>query len=170
VIPELRTKRLVLRGWTDADRPAYAAINADPAVMEFIGPVQTRAESDAHVVRMMTHWAEHGFGLWCVELDGACIGFAGLATPGFMPGVEVGWRLSSVQWGNGYAPEAARAAVDFGFGELGLDEIVSFTFVGNDRSRRVMDKLGMVRDPGADFEHPRAIEALRPHVLYRLHR
>jgi ribosomal-protein-alanine N-acetyltransferase len=168
MIPEIRTARLVLRGWTDADREPYAALNADPLVMEFIGPLQTPAEASANVDRMLAHWAEHGFGLWCVELDGTCIGFTGLATPGFMPAVEVGWRLASAQWGHGYATEAARAALAFGFGQVGLDEIVSFTTVRNVRSRRVMDKLGMVRDPAADFDHPRAIPELRRHVLYRL--
>ncbi len=170
MIPEIRTERLVLRGWTDADRQPYAAINADPLVMELIGPLQSRTETDAHIDRMVEDWAQHGFGLWCAELDGACIGFTGLTTPGFRSGVEVGWRLASAEWGNGYATEAARAALEFGFDELGLDEIVSFTYIANRRSRRVMDKLGMTRDPAADFDHPRAIPALRPHVLYRLHR
>ena len=170
MIPEVRTERLLLRGWTDADRPAYAAINADPLVMEFLGPLQSREEVDAHIDRMVAHWAEHGYGLWCVDLDGACIGFTGLATPGFMPGVEVGWRLASAQWGHGYAPEAARAALAFGFDVLGLAEILSFTTVRNVKSRRVMEKLGMTRDPDADFDHPRAIPELRLHVLYRLAR
>lgn len=168
MIPEIRTERLVLRGWTDADRPGMAAVNADPAVMATIGPLQSSAESDAAVDRMIAHWIEHGFGLWCVDLDGTCIGFTGLATPGFMPAVEVGWRLTSAQWGHGYAPEAGRAALAFGFGELGLDEIVSFTAVTNHKSRRVMEKLGMVHDPTADFDHPRAVPELRAHVLYRL--
>jgi RimJ/RimL family protein N-acetyltransferase len=168
VIPEVRTERLLLRGWTDADRPAFAAINADPVVMETIGPLLSREESDAFVDRIVAHWAEHGYGLWCVDLDGECIGFTGLATPGFMPGVEVGWRLASTRWGNGYAPEAARAAVAFGFDVVGLDEIVSFTWVGNRNSRRVMDKLGMTQDVDGGFDHPRAPPRLNPHVLYRL--
>ena len=170
MIPTVRTERLLLRGWTADDRPAYAAINADPLVMEFLGPPMTRAQSDAHVEHMLTHWAERGYGLWCVDVDGECIGFTGLSTPGFMPGVEVGWRLASDRWGQGLATEAARAALAFGFGELGLGEIVSFTTVRNVRSRRVMEKLGMTYDPTADFEHPRAVPALRPHVLHRLAR
>ena len=103
-----------------------------------------------------------------IFVDGEAIGFTGLASPGFMPAVEVGWRLASAAWGNGYAAEAGRAALAFGFGELGLDEIVSFTTVANHKSRRVMEKLGMAHDPTADFEHPRAVGHLRPHVLYRL--
>ena len=168
MIPEIRTERVLLRGWTDTDRPAYAAINADLAVREFLGPPLSRAEADAEIDRFMARWDERGFGLWCVELDGMCIGFTGLADPGFMPAVEVGWRLASGQWGHGYAPEAARAALAFGFGELDLDEIVSFTVVRNLKSRRVMEKLGMVHDSTADFDHPRAAGDLRRHVLYRL--
>jgi len=172
VIPERRTGRLLLRGWTDADRPAYAAINADPLVMATIGPLQTRAESDAGIDRMLLHWAERGYGLWCVDLDGDCIGFTGLSDPrletDFMPCVEVGWRLASAHWGHGYAPEAARSALAYGFDELGLGEIVSMTAATNHKSRRVMEKLGMVRDESADFEHPRATGDLRRHVLYRL--
>ena len=170
MIPELRTDRLVLRGWTDADRPAYAAVNADPLVMATLGPSMTREQSDAHVDRMIAHWAELGHGLWCVALDGECIGFTGLATPDFMPVVEIGWRLGSAHWGNGYAPEAARAALAFGFDERGLDEVVSFTWAGNTKSRRVMEKIGMTLDPTAGFDHPRAQPDLNPHVLYRIHR
>jgi ribosomal-protein-alanine N-acetyltransferase len=164
----------VLRAWTDADRAAFAAINADPAVMATIGPVQTRHETDVAIDRMMKAWNDNGFGLWCVDLDGACIGFTGLNRPwfdaAFTPCVEVGWRLASQHWGNGYAPEAGAAALDFGFGEHGLVEIVSFTAASNHKSRRVMEKLGMTRDPIADFEHPSVPPGspLRPHVLYRL--
>jgi RimJ/RimL family protein N-acetyltransferase len=173
-VPEIRTQRLLLRGWTDADRPAYAAINADPAVMATIGPVQTRAQTDASIERMLAGWEENGCGLWCVDLDGECIGFTGLNRPwfraAFTPCVEVGWRLSSKHWGNGYAPEAGRAALDFGFGTHRLDEIVSFTAAINHKSRRVMEKLGMTRDTEADFDHPSVPEGdpLRRHVLYRL--
>jgi RimJ/RimL family protein N-acetyltransferase len=169
-IPELRTDRLLLRGFTDADRPAYAAVNADPSVMATLGPVMTREQSDAHIDRMLVHWAEHGYGLWCVDLDGECIGFTGLATPDFMPVVEVGWRLRSDRWGHGYAPEAAAAALAFGFESCDLDEIVSFTWEGNTKSRRVMDKVGMTLDPAAGFDHPRAQPELNPHVLYRRRR
>ena len=173
-VPEIRTERLALRGWTDADRPAYAAINADPAVMATIGPLQTRAQTDSAIDRMMASWVENGFGLWCVELDGGCIGFTGLNRPwfqaAFTPCVEVGWRLASAHWGHGYAPEAGRAALDFGFNVVGLDEIVSFTAAVNHKSRRVMEKLGMSHDAGADFDHPNLREGdpLRRHVLYRL--
>ena len=170
--PEVRTERLLLRSWTDGDRGPFAAINQDPLVMEFLGPLMSRSDSDAFVDRMIRHWDEHGFGLWCVDLDDECIGFTGLNAPTwaarFTPCVEVGWRLASVTWGRGYATEAARAALDFGFGEHGLDEIVSFTTIENVRSRRVMERLGMTHDPADDFDHPYAPPDLRPHVLYRL--
>ena len=169
---ELRTRRLLLRRWREADRPAFRALNADPLVMATIGPPMTAAESDAFMNRIEQHLAEHGFGLWCVELDGESIGFTGLAVPWFRDGVEVGWRIRSAHWGNGYAPEAAAECLRYAFEELALDEVISFTAVINDRSRRVMDKLGLVRDPDADFEHPGVPEgsALRPHVLYRIGR
>jgi RimJ/RimL family protein N-acetyltransferase len=167
---ELRTERLLLRRWTERDRPAFHALNSDPAVMATIGPVMTRAESDAFMNRIGQHVDEHGFGLWCVDLDGTAIGFTGLAVPWFRDGVEVGWRIRSEHWGRGYAPEAARACLDVGFGVLGLDEIISFTARTNTASQRVMQKLGMTRDESADFDHPSVPEGnpLRPHVLYRL--
>lgn len=172
----LETARLVLRRWRDSDRPAFAALNADPVVMEhFVAPL-TREESDAFVDRIEGHFEQHGWGLWAVEVEGgpAFIGYVGLwpakfAAP-FTPAVEVGWRLAHEHWGRGYAPEAAAAAVADGFSRLGLDEIVSFTAVGNDRSMRVMEKIGLRRDEAGDFEHPSIPEGhrVRPHVLYRL--
>ena len=166
----LRTARLVLRRWTDADHDAVFALNSDPDVMATIGRPMTREQSDAAIARWDASFDQHGFGLWCVELGSECIGFTGLSVPWFRDGVEVGWRIRSEYWGHGYAPEAARAALGFGFDAVGLAEIISFTAVTNTKSRRVMEKLGMRRDPGADFEHPSLPEGdpLRPHVLYRL--
>jgi RimJ/RimL family protein N-acetyltransferase len=128
--------------------------------------------------RIETHFAEHGCGFWAVEVAGVApfIGFVGLAIPGFSahftPCIEVGWRLAYDYWGKGYASEAARAALDDGFGRLGCDEIVSFTVPHNVRSRAVMDRLGMRRDPTDDFDHPSLAEGhpLRRHVLYRIRR
>jgi RimJ/RimL family protein N-acetyltransferase len=121
--PELRTERLLLRRWRETDREPFAALNADPEVMEhFPGPM-AREESDTFVDRIETHFAEHGFGLWAVEVvsTGSFAGFVGLAVPRFQahftPAVEVGWRLARQRWGNGYATEAARAALAFGFEE-----------------------------------------------------
>ncbi|MCU0261272.1 MAG: GNAT family N-acetyltransferase [Ilumatobacteraceae bacterium] len=164
------TARLVLRRFTEADRRAFAALNADEQVMATIGPVMTRDQSDALLDRIEAAHDERGFGLWCVDLGGECIGFTGLSVPWFRDGVEVGWRIRSEHWGRGYATEAAAASLTDGFGRLGLHEVISFTAVTNVASRRVMEKLGMRRDPAADFEHPSLPEGhpLRPHVLYRL--
>lgn len=169
-VPRRITERLVLRSWHDADRAAFHALNDDPLVMATIGPVMSRAQSDAFMNRIDQHWSDHGFGLWCVEFDGEAVGFTGLSRPWFRDGVEVGWRIRSGFWGRGIAPEAAREAFRFGFDEVGLDEIISFTAVTNTNSRRVMEKIGMQRDPDADFDHPSVPEGdpLRPHVLYRI--
>lgn len=177
-VTELQTPRLVLRQWRDDDLAPFAALNADPEVMRHYPSVLTRAESDAWVFGARALIAARGWGLWAVEIvDGApFIGFVGLAQPRFeahfTPAVEIGWRLAREHWGRGYATEGASAAVAFAFDALGLDEIVSFTTVANDRSRRVMERLGMTHDPSDDFEHPLLApgDPLRPHVLYRLRR
>ena len=151
--PELRTPRLLLRRWRAADREPFAALNADPRVVEHLGRPLTRGESDAIIARLEAQFEERGFGLWAVEVPGRAplIGMVGLSTPAFeapfTPCVEVGWRIAYEHWGEGYATEAARAALSFGFERLGLLEIVSFTVPANLRSRRVMEKLGMRRDP-----------------------
>ena len=178
MFPEVRTGRLLLRAFTDADRPAWAAIHGDPVVMATLGPVLDRAAADALLDRVLARWDEHGYGWWCVDLDGTCIGAAGLATQSWTPPfavdrfVDLGWRIASAQWGHGYAPEAAAAGVRYGFDELGLDEVIAFTAASNGRSRRVMEKLGMVHDATGDFDHPNLVagDPLRRHVLYRLGR
>jgi RimJ/RimL family protein N-acetyltransferase len=172
----LSSSRLRLRRWRDADRVPFAAMNADPRVMEFFARPLSRDESDAMVDRIEGHFDEHGFGLWAVEVPGVAplIGFAGLslarfAAP-FTPCVEVGWRLAVEHWGSGYATEAARLSLDYGFGPARLDEIVSFTAVTNRRSRAVMERLGMRHALADDFDHPSLLQGhpLRQHVLYRL--
>jgi len=172
----LATERLVLRSWRRPDRDPFAALNADPVVMEFFESPLTRSGSDAVVDRFEVELADRGFCPWAVEeqASGAFIGFVGLhevpATLAFSPAVEVGWRLDRPFWGRGYATEAAAASLRFGFETLALDEIVSMTSVLNVRSSRVMERVGMARDRDGDFEHPSvtAGHALRPHVLYRL--
>jgi RimJ/RimL family protein N-acetyltransferase len=175
-VPALRTERLILREWRDADLAPFAALNADPAVMEFFPKLLSRGESDGFAARIRADLAERGFGLWALEAPGVAsfIGFTGLAVPRFdshfTPCVEVGWRIAREHWGRGYAPEAAAEALAHGFGALGLAEVVSFTAAGNARSRRVMEKLGMAHDPADDFEHPSLPPGhrLRRHVLYRI--
>jgi RimJ/RimL family protein N-acetyltransferase len=172
------TERLILRRWRDSDREAFARMNADPRVMEFLPALLSREESDRMIDRIEKHFEEHGFGLCAVELreERSFVGFIGLWVPSFaarfMPCVEIGWRLAAEYWGKGIATEGARAMVRHAFEDLGISELVSFTVPGNVRSRRVMEKIGMTHDPGEDFDHPSLAEghALRRHVLYRLRR
>ncbi|MBX6381395.1 MAG: GNAT family N-acetyltransferase [Microbispora sp.] len=172
----IKTQRLVLRRWREEDKEPFAAMNADPVVMEHFPAPLTREESDTLAERADALFDEHGFGLWAVEADGEFIGFTGLSVPRFTahftPCVEIGWRLARSAWGRGYATEAARAALEDGFARAGLTEAVSFTAVTNVRSQAVMRRLGMTRDPADDFDHPALPEGhrLRRHVLYRIRR
>ena len=174
--PELVTERLRLRRWLPSDAQPFAELNADPRVMEYLSGPLSRADSDAMIERIEARFRENGFGFWALEIPGVAplAGFVGLSVPRFeahfTPCVEVGWRLAAAQWGQGYATEAARAALRFGFESLGLGAIVALTCTENLRSRRVMAKLGMRRDPRDDFEHPALPDGdpLRSHVLYRV--
>lgn len=178
VVPELRSDRLLLRQWRDDDLEPFAALNADPRVMEFFVSMLSSAQSDALVERLRRQFVERGFGLWAVEVPGLApfAGFVGLKYPHlpapFAPAVEIGWRLAYEHWGRGYATEAARAVLAVGFTRLGLSEIVSITTTTNLRSRQVMEKLGLRHAPADDFDHPNIGEGhpFRPHVLYRLSR
>ncbi|MCC3771595.1 GNAT family N-acetyltransferase [Streptomyces sp. UNOC14_S4] len=175
-MPELRTDRLLLRRWRESDLEPWAAMNADPAVREHLGAPLTREQSDASVARFQDDFDERGYGWWAVEVraTGEFIGFAGLdEVEDDMPftGVEVGWRLARPFWGHGYATEAGRAALAFGFGTLGLPGILAVTTVGNLRSQAVMRRLGMTRDPAEDFDDPTVPEGpLRRNVVYRISR
>jgi RimJ/RimL family protein N-acetyltransferase len=175
-VTELRTARLLLRGWRDSDLAPFAALNADPEVMEHFPSTLSRAQSDGLADRIVAGIERHGWGLWAVELNstGAFTGFVGLnpvpfEAP-FTPAVEIGWRLARPYWGSGLATEAARPVLAHAFGPLGLEELVSFTSTTNLRSQRVMQKLGMRHDPADDFDHPSMPEGhrLRRHVLYRI--
>jgi RimJ/RimL family protein N-acetyltransferase len=174
-VPELRTPRLLLRCWRDSDRAPFAALNADPEVMAHFPEPLTRERSDHMIDLIEAEFARNDFGLWAVEVvaTGRFIGFTGINEVAFAahftPAVEVGWRLARDAWGYGYATEAARAALSYGFDVAGLDEIVSFTSVTNLRSQAVMRRLGMSYDPADDFDHPYlpAGHRLRRHVLYR---
>jgi RimJ/RimL family protein N-acetyltransferase len=173
--PSMSTERLLLRRWRDDDRAAFAAMNADPDVMEHFPGLMTAEQTDAFLLRVEQLFAEQRFGVWALEVidTGQFVGFAGLLAPRFeahfTPAVEIGWRLARHAWGHGYATEAARAAVDYGFTTLGLDEIVSFTTTTNLRSQAVMQRLGMTHDPADDFDHPLLPDwPHRRHVLYRL--
>ena len=171
--PSLSTPRLLLRPFTTDDLEPFAALNAHPLVVEWLGE-RTRAESDALTERINAEIEREGWGFWALEVVGgeSLIGMAGLhrVDPSFpfAPAVEIGWRLHPTHWGHGYATEAAAAALNHGFAG-GLEEIVAFTAAGNLRSQAVMRRIGMVRDPAADFDHPAlpVDSPLRPHVLYR---
>jgi len=172
----LSSGRIRLREWRDEDRETFAAMNSNARVMEFFRGRLSRVESDAMVDRIREHFSDHGFGFWAIEVPDVApfMGFAGLAvarfSAHFTPCVEIGWRLAFEHWGRGYATEAGRLALSYGFGSLALSEVVSFTSATNHRSRAVMERLGMHRDPAEDFDHPALPEGhpLRRHVLYRL--
>lgn len=173
---EFETARLRLRQWRDADREPFAALNADPAVMEYFPSTLSRQASDASIEAWQSQFAQRGWSNWAVEVrdSGEFIGFAGLTVPvrvlPFSPCVEIGWRLAREHWGKGYATEAAREVLRVGFEVLALDEIVSFTTIPNRRSWAVMERIGMHRD--VDFDYPSfpEVHPLRRHCLYRLAR
>ena len=174
----IRTQRLLLRTWQEADFEPLVTMGSDPRVMEFFPSLMSREDTGAMLDRIRTHHETHGFGYWAVEIPGitSFAGFIGLAVPRFdahfTPCVEIGWRLMPEYWGQGLASEGAHATLEFGFARVGLSEIVAMTAVSNVRSRRVMERLGMTHDPADDFDHPLVATGnpLQRHVLYRLRR
>ena len=172
----IRTERLLLRGWRISDRAPFAALNADARVMEHFAAPLSQSASDALAARIAAHFVERGFGLWAIEIPGVApfAGFCGLSVPTFTapftPCVEIGWRLAAERWNQGFATEAARAVLTHGFRTLALHEIVSFTTVGNLRSQRVMQRIGMRHDAAGDFDYPDYPPGhpQRRHVLYRI--
>ncbi len=171
----IETQRLILRPIDDADRDGFAALCADPEVMRYFPSTMTRQESDANIDAIIAHRAAHGFAANAVEIKGGprFIGIVGLwrvrATLPFAPAVEILWRLAKEFHLQGFASEAARACLDDGFSQHGLQEIISFTARINTPSQAVMRSIGMTHNPRDDFDHS-SVEAghiLRPHVLYR---
>jgi RimJ/RimL family protein N-acetyltransferase len=175
VVVEIHTERLVLRRWRDQDRAAFAALNADPAVMEHFASVLSREASDQLIDHFEAAFRRDGFGFWAVTADdsGRLLGMTGLGRVDWLPqcpaAVEIGWRFARSAWGYGYATEAAKAALRFGHRDVSLPEIVSFTATTNIRSQRVMQRIGMVRDQAGDFDRPGLPvgHRLRRHVMYR---
>ncbi|MER6156462.1 GNAT family N-acetyltransferase [Streptomyces sp. NPDC001868] len=171
---ELRTDRLLLRDWRESDLAPWAALNADPEVREYFPGVLTSEQSEASAARFQADLDARGWGWWAVEVcaTGEFIGFTGLdPVDEHLPfsGVEAGWRLARTAWGHGYATEAARAVLDFGFGRLRLPEILAVTTATNLRSQAVMRRLGMTRNPADDFDDPDVPEGpLRRSVVFRL--
>lgn len=151
--------RWVLRSWTESDLEPFAAINADPEVMEFFPECLTREQSDQFAGRIIDSLEREGFGLWALDVDDRFAGFVGLNRTAFEtpmgPHVEIGWRLARWAWGRGLATEAANAVQKHALDDLGLPEIYSFTTVKNIRSEAVMRRIGMTRRPDLDFDHPR---------------
>ena len=176
---EIRTERLLLRRWRESDREPFADLNGDPTVMAHMQGLQSRERSDAFIDRIEARWDASGWGLWALEVPGVApfIGYTGLWGADYVTGepmVEVGWRLATEHWGHGYVTEAAREALRFGFEDVRLDEIVSFTVPQNARSWRVMERIGLQRQPSRDFDHPNVDAAAYPqlvrHVFYALSR
>ncbi len=173
---ELVTPRLLLRQWRADDLVGWAAMNADPRVREFFPGLLTLSAAAASLEYFRGEMSTRGWGWWAVEVTatGEFIGMAGLdpvddETP--VEGIEAGWRLAASAWGHGYATEAGRAVLDFGFRELGLPEILAITVAANTRSRAVMERLGMTYDPASDFDDPSVPEGpLRASVVYRSER
>ncbi|MER8950132.1 GNAT family N-acetyltransferase [Mesorhizobium sp. M0809] len=173
---EMRTKRLLLREWTDEDLESIALLVSDPRVGRYLSPIGDRAAIEAWINRERENFKSRGYGLLAIERLGApgFLGFCGLIDVGyqehFTPAVEISWRLHPDNWGHGYATEAAAAALDFGFKDLNLNQIVANAAVDNVASRRVMERIGMSHDPKDDFDHPlkAADDPLRRQVLYRL--
>lgn len=173
---EISTERLIMRSWRESDLAPWAAMNADPEVRRYVGPLLTPGQAEAWVLNFQDDLDRRGFGFWALEVraSGDFIGFTGLdIVEEEMPvtGVEIGWRLARSAWGHGYATEAARAAMEYGFGILTLPEIVAITMAANLRSQAVMERIGMTRDPAEDFDDPDVAEpSLRRHVVYRIRR
>jgi RimJ/RimL family protein N-acetyltransferase len=175
-IDYLKTERLTLRRWQESDLAPFTAMNMDAEVMQYFPSILTPEQTQKMIEKIEEGFSKKGFGLWAIETNQTkeFVGFAGLSEPSFSahftPCTEIGWRIASKFWGQGYAPEAAREILKDAFKRLNLPEVVSFTAKANSNSIRVMRKLGMIRDPKDDFNHP-AVEAnsrLAEHVLYRL--
>jgi RimJ/RimL family protein N-acetyltransferase len=175
-VTELTTSRLRLRHWLESDAEPWAAMNADPVVMEHFPAPLSRDQADAMRERVAARLDDQDWGLWAVEerASTAFIGFVGLIQvdfdAAFTPAVEIGWRLARQFWGHGYASEAARTVLAHAFGVLGLPEVVSFTTTTNTPSERVMRRIGMTPHPAGPFDHPRLEpgDRLERHVLYRI--
>lgn len=172
----IETERLILRTWKKEDADPYFQINQDPKVIEFLRGALTMEQVNDFILAVNNHQDRHGYTLWAAELKktGELIGFIGLNYTDweshFTPAVEVGWRLGSQYWSKGFATEGAKAALNFGFKQCGIKEIVSFTVPANVRSIRLMEKIGLQRDANGDFAHPKlaADHPLSRHVLYRI--
>lgn len=172
----IETERLILRTWEEDDMNAYYSLNQDPKVVEFLFKMTSINQARAFIETMNRQFNAHGYTIFALEekQTGKWIGFTGLNAPvwseRFTPCVEIGWRIRSDCWGHGYATEAAKAILDYGFKMCALDEILAWTVPANIRSIRVMEKIGMMRDFNGDFYHPEIPSGhpLSKHILYRI--
>ncbi len=175
-VPTICTQRLILRPWKESDLEPFAALNNDPRVMEFYASTLSREESDALAKKFQNEFAQRGYGHWAVEVPEKAdfIGYIGLnywnLEASFAPCIDIGWRLAVEHWGQGYATEGASAALKYGFEVFKFPEIVSMATIENTKSHRLMERLGMKRNPSEDFEHPKVPKGnpLSWRVLYRL--
>ena len=172
----IETARLILRGWRETDKPGFLAMGNDPEVMRYLGPPLSAADVDAAAARQNGFLERVGYCFWAVErrADGAFLGFCGLkpgaeGTP-IADDIEIGWRFARAHWGQGYAREAAQASLAWGWENLDVAEVAAITTTDNVRSWRLMERLGMRRSPHEDFDHPAAIDRLKPHITYRIAR
>jgi RimJ/RimL family protein N-acetyltransferase len=174
----IETERLVLRGWEPLDLEGFAAMNADSEVMAFIGPLASRDDAETVLLRQQRLQAELGYCFWAIERrdDGVFLGFCGLkpgaeGTP-IAGELEAGWRLRRDAWGRGYAREAATASLAWGWANTGVNQIVAITVHGNTRSWGLMERLGMARVAGGEFDHPNVPDGspLKRHVTYAIAR
>jgi RimJ/RimL family protein N-acetyltransferase len=173
----LVSERLILRSWREEDLASFHAICSDPLVMATLGPLMDREETRALIERAQAREDQHGHTFWALERleDARLIGWCGVirGSAGPVEGkAEIGWRLASDCWGNGYASEAARASLDWLFANLPDDAAWAITNTGNLRSRAVMERLGMAHRPALDFDHPMLApdDPLLRHVTYALER
>ena len=172
----IETDRLILRKWIDADLHSMYEINQDPKVMEYFPGLQDLEETKKLITKINEHFNKYDFALYAtVKKDSnEFIGFIGLLTADFKahftPATEIGWRLSSKHWGQGFATEGAKEVLSYAFKKFNIAEIVSFTAAGNEKSRRVIEKIGLQHNVKDDFDHPNLDDSssLKRHVLYRL--
>lgn len=149
-------------------------MNANTKVMKYFPNILSKEQSDEFISKINSHFNEKGYGLWAVEIKETkeFIGFIGFFNATFesyfTPCVEIGWRLDNKYWNKGYATEGAKACLEYGFNNLGMNSIYSFTSQLNKRSINVMKKIGL-KEKGT-FHHPKIIEdnPLRLHVLYKI--
>ncbi|NOZ54860.1 MAG: GNAT family N-acetyltransferase [Gammaproteobacteria bacterium] len=176
-IVELETERLILKQWKDSDYRVFTGMSSDPEVMRYYPSLMSRSESNEMADKIRSLISDKGWGFWAVEEkdDNKFIGFVGLHEPvpelSFSPCVEIGWRIRKEKWGKGFATEAAKEALNFAFEVLKLDKVYSFSTVKNQKSRAVMERLGMI-NTHKNFEHPEipTDSPLRDHVLYEVRR